>query len=87
MAAIPPDDGKTVSTSGIAALLGMSPATIRAWADTREDFPRPCMGLSKRTRRWDRATILAWRDELRAKIQGPAVSSEAQASTAPSSNE
>ena len=77
----PADDGRTLSTTGIAALLGLSSATIRIWAASREDFPLPCEGITKRTRRWDRKEILAWRDALAAKIQKRPVASDAVSSS------
>jgi predicted DNA-binding transcriptional regulator AlpA len=82
-------DTTLLSTSGIADLLGVSASTVRKWADTKVDFPAPCAGLTKRTRRWNKAAIVAWRDRRAAEVQRNPAATVAgkQDSTAPSSDE
>ncbi len=62
-------DDDTITTREIAELLGVSGASARRWAVSIPDFPAPCSGLSKRTRRWRRSEIIAWRDKHAAMTQ------------------
>jgi predicted DNA-binding transcriptional regulator AlpA len=43
----------------VAGLIGVCTATVRRWARTHPDFPKPFL-LTERVWRWDREEILAW---------------------------
>ncbi len=53
----------------VAALLGVSPATLNRWAALREttgeQIGPPCYTLSERVRRWDCAEVRAWLKQVR----------------------
>lgn len=53
----------------VAALLGVSSATLNRWAALREttgeQIGPPCYTLSERVRRWDCAEVRAWLKQVR----------------------
>ena len=51
---------RTIDTEGIAALLGLTRQHVTDRLTKRRDFPRPVIDLSRRTRRWREADVLAW---------------------------
>ncbi len=55
-----PTPPKSVRARQVAALLGISLATVWVWAK-RPDFPR-ARKIGPQTTIWDRDEILAWRD-------------------------
>lgn len=51
---------RTIDTEGIAALLGLTRQHVTDRLTKRRDFPRPVIDLSRRTRRWREADVLAY---------------------------
>ncbi len=53
----------------VAALLGVSSATLNRWAALREttgeQIGPPCYTLSERVRRWDCAEVRSWLKQVR----------------------
>lgn len=53
----------------VAALLGVSAATLNRWAALREatgeQIGPPCYTLSERVRRWDCAEVRSWLKQVR----------------------
>jgi predicted DNA-binding transcriptional regulator AlpA len=44
----------------IAAMLGVPVDTVRRKVETRPDFPKPALRLSRKTVRWEPGDILRW---------------------------
>lgn len=49
-----------LDTAGIAALLGLSREHVTNRITKRLDFPKPYINVSRRTRYWRTADVLAW---------------------------
>ena len=44
----------------IAQMLGVQPATFRKCIESRPDFPKPVLKLSRETVRWDAKDVHRW---------------------------
>lgn len=51
----------------IAAMIGVSPSTLRQNIEPRPDFPKPALRLSRKTVRWEEADIQRWLKTQRAR--------------------
>lgn len=49
-----------IDTADIAAMLGVGREYCTDRVVKRPDFPKPCLNLSRKTRRWRRADVEAW---------------------------
>lgn len=52
--------GAMVNTAEIARMAGLSREHVTDRLTKRPDFPRPAVNISRRTRFWRRADVLAW---------------------------
>lgn len=52
--------GAVIGTAEIAAMSGLSREHVTDRITKRADFPRPVINISRRTRFWRRADVLAW---------------------------
>lgn len=50
----------------IARMLGVTTETLRRRVETRADFPKPALRLSRKTVRWEPAEIKRWIERQRA---------------------
>ena len=44
----------------IASMLGVTVETLRRRVETRPDFPKPALRLSRKTVRWDESEVQEW---------------------------
>lgn len=51
----------------IAAMIGVSPSTLRQNIEPRPDFPKPALRLSQKTVRWEKSDIERWLKTQRAR--------------------
>ena len=56
-----------ITTTQIAAMVGLSKNYVTEKIVRQPDFPRPAMMLSRKTRRWDLADVQMWMDRQRKK--------------------
>jgi predicted DNA-binding transcriptional regulator AlpA len=49
----------------IAAMLGITRERVRKSLETREDFPRPVLRLSRKTVRWHESDVRQWLERER----------------------
>jgi len=49
-----------LSLDDIAALIAVPRPFVRDVLVKRPEFPRPCIALSQKTRRWDKAEVDQW---------------------------
>lgn len=63
------DFPELLTVDQVAALLGVSAATLNRWAALREttgeQIGPPCYTLSERVRRWDCAEVRSWLKQVR----------------------
>ena len=57
--------GPLLNRDDIASLLGVNKEFVRKSLETREDFPRPVLRLSRKTVRWREADVAKWLDRER----------------------
>lgn len=55
----------TLTRQQIAAMLGISPDTLRKRYEPRPDYPSPALRLSRKTVRWSAADIKRWLGRMR----------------------
>lgn len=56
-----PDDDELVGTADMAALWRIGREHVTNVITKRPDFPQPALNLSRKTRRWFRVEVEAWR--------------------------
>lgn len=56
-----------IDTTAISEMLCLSVRHVRERLVNEPHFPRPAIQLSIKTRRWDRADVLAWMERQRKK--------------------
>jgi predicted DNA-binding transcriptional regulator AlpA len=56
-----PDDEELVGTGDLAAMWRLNREHVTNNITKRPDFPQPALNLSRKTRRWRRVEVEAWR--------------------------
>ena len=56
-----PDDDELLGTAELAALWNLNRSHVTNIITKRPDFPEPALNLSRKTRRWRRIEVEAWR--------------------------